>query len=252
MDDGPEPEISFSGGNISVKLPGTDNASLDSVHLHELAILREHAKPGPIALGLITEYFNIRYGHHWTVGQIVRVWRKLRQEFEKDDTIHKGHVILTWRENYPNCEPDDPKKKIYDEILDVTMDQFFETMSSILPDSSKVDSLIDMDLERKAFGNVTILTSVIAELGAIARQRWPEETQRLFSHDQGPTMLKHFNASKSSQQLSEEALERIQKTRAYETDLHEWKRQVFAEGDMPARKPLKTDAKYKEPLAMAW
>ncbi|KAL8728569.1 MAG: hypothetical protein Q9166_005302 [cf. Caloplaca sp. 2 TL-2023] len=239
-DEVPDPIVSWTP-DLSISLPNTDNASLDSVQLHDLAILRIHGKPGPVAMSLITMYLNKRYNHNWTVNQIVRVWRTLRQEIEKEDTIRAGHVIFLWEDLFEESQFEDREKRnLLEELLNLTIDQFFETMSSELEDS-ELD--IDLDAERKAVDSVTVLTSVRENWTAAARGQWTEADTKLFSHDDGPTMFKHSNWEKDNQKLIDLANERIRRTRALEDATHKWKKEVAA-GRNPGRKPSKWDEEF--------
>ncbi|KAL8756596.1 MAG: hypothetical protein Q9199_002825 [Rusavskia elegans] len=225
---------------FSQSLPNTDNASLDSVQLHELAILREQGKPGPWAFKLITEYLNRKHGHEWTTKQIVDVWKKLRQEYEKEALINPGHVLLAWRGDYEDVsEPG--KIPVLRAIHEETMMNFFAVMESEIERSSLS---LDLELEREGEGGVTVLTSlqsVKEGYAKLSRRPWTKEDTELWSDG----LYRHPLGMGTTDQNSVKGQERIERHRAFQADMYEYKRAV-ANDNIPIKRPYKEDGKYKE------
>ncbi|KAL8800185.1 MAG: hypothetical protein Q9182_005343 [Xanthomendoza sp. 2 TL-2023] len=243
MTDVPDPSWGFSP-DFSISLPDTDKTSLDSVQLHELAILRERAEPAPTSITFIRMYLNKQHRHNWTDDQILRVWRTLRKQFETEETIQEGHPLYIWsRENDLDRQHSKEKAELLKEMISTTLQEFFEVLSSELEDSS-----IDMDIaiERKAVeDDVEVLTSVQSRWGGKYRKAWTPAVKALYSFDEGPTIFKHPDSAKTTEEKvedwNEEKKLRDELFKAKQT----WKRDVLAGRATLADKPSKFDEKYK-------
>ncbi|KAL8845981.1 MAG: hypothetical protein Q9221_008900 [Calogaya cf. arnoldii] len=230
---------------FSVSLPNTDNASLQTEQLHELAILREQGLPGPWAFGLITEYLNRKHGHRWTTRQIVDVWKGLRQQYEKSDYINAGHVLVAWRGDWRQNADEvlgAGQEEVLREILKQTMEQFFEVMESELDNSSLY---LDMQLEHEAESGVTVIDSVVKGFTELARPApRTEEEEELWATEEGEAQwFRHPRSSWTGFQQSAAGLRRVYKQRAFESDMRDWKR-AQAKGEVRAV-PHPDDPKYK-------
>ncbi|KAL8997131.1 MAG: hypothetical protein Q9169_003514 [Polycauliona sp. 2 TL-2023] len=234
----PEVQISYSPSISAIvfseTLPRTEVASLNSVQLHELAILREQGYPGPWHFELITEYFNREYEREWTPWQIVAVWRKLRQEFEKHDEINPGHVLLTWHGDFESTsEPgrDVGRIPLLRAILEQTMARFFAVMESEI-DNSSIG--LNMELERKADDRVTVLTTSVEE--GFAKQardkKWTKHELAIWGPGSGigKFFINHPKGNWTSNQQTAVHLWRKEIKKAFQADLLAW-RHKFAGGE---------------------
>ncbi|KAL8656200.1 MAG: hypothetical protein Q9226_002742 [Calogaya cf. arnoldii] len=236
MEEDPTPKLVYDdkrGVLLSVSLPDSDNLSLQSEPLHELAIIREH---GRWAISLITEYLNKQHGHHYTGPQIVRIYRQLRYEQEIAESVHAGQVLVVWREEFRNAASDSSQKQVLKEIKEVIMNRFHEIMESELDDS---EFSIDIELDRAADK-------------PLPRAKRTAADTELFSHEDKPHFLKSYQQDKTPEQTTAEGIEQVAKKDAYKAGLSEWEKSFYG-GDKEARKemPRADNNKYKVPLTMA-
>ncbi|KAI4262139.1 MAG: hypothetical protein L6R42_002678 [Xanthoria sp. 1 TBL-2021] len=243
LDELPVPEVTYDKyDRPSVKLEGSDNVSLESEPLHELAILREH---GRWAMSLITRYLNKQHGQNYTGAQIVRIWRQLRYQQEEAESVHAGQVLVVWREEFRNAVSQGSKKKLFEELMDVTFKRFFDQMGSDL-DNSEIT--IDPELDRLAEDEVNFGPEVEGiDYSNRARGKWTAEETNFFKHQYGAHFIHHQNQDKSTEQNIAEGIERAEKKKAYEDDLRKFK-EAFFKGDNKAQIPWVDDPKYKMPI----
>ncbi|KAI4283864.1 MAG: hypothetical protein L6R38_001868 [Xanthoria sp. 2 TBL-2021] len=228
MSDQPDPEV-ITEGALSVRLPNTETASFESEQLHDLAILRVF---GRFAMSLITKYLNKQYGREWNGDDVVRVWRKLRQEQEKDKDIFAGQVLYVWREEYRDTLSDSSKMELFEEIKKQTFEHFFDAMSEELNDS---DFTIDVKLDFKAGDNVTVLSSKSGGFGALAREKKNLDPE-LF---EGLTLFKTYKGLYTTDENNAAYLERRKKAKAWKTDTFKWTEKVIRGVEDPGPKPSK-------------
>ncbi|KAL8684637.1 MAG: hypothetical protein Q9224_006220 [Gallowayella concinna] len=233
---------------LRIYSPDTENVSLNSIQLHELAILRELSSPVPTAITFICMYFNKKYGLEWTDKQILQAWKIMRDEIENHEMINKGHPLLIWdrTDDYSKRYPRE-KVEILKEIERVTMADFYQILASELEDSSIE---IDMEIERRAFDEISKVTvsevaSIQAHWHKSKNRQWTRKDSELFSHDNGPTFLMHPSAQKSTDENAEDYMKQKELVDKYFADYKEWMSLATADRATMADKPKPSDPKYK-------
>ncbi|CAO1604270.1 hypothetical protein XANCAGTX0491_007830 [Xanthoria calcicola] len=236
-----EPELIVkSEPGLSIHITDSGASPLGSAQLHDLAILRTHRG---WAISLITGYLNKQYDSNWTGKETLQIWRHLRQEHEQGNFDDAGQVLHVWREKYPNAAPDSKEKQDYKEKKEHTFAQFFEIMASELDDS---DFTIDIELDRRAEDNLTVLLSLREGPGAALRDNEnsldPDMSQAFKE-----TSVQHDKSKYTSEELQEQWLAKREKEKAFNRDLTDWI-EGSAKGDKDlGLKPSKLDPVTKQP-----
>ena len=215
----------------SIQLPDPDTAPFQWEHIYHIAILRLY---GPFPMSYITEYLNKRYQRNWTGGQVVRAWRKLRQQQEKENIVHEGQALYVSREQYEAIPSNTSEAEHFEVLKEGIYNGFIETMESELDDS---EFFVDVHLDYKAADGVTVLSSKPGELGPrIRREIKPDPKDEHFFEG---TMFRYWKGKNRTTDNQDAALEKNAKERALEEDLKEWERKVVAGDKNPGPRPAK-------------
>ncbi|KAL8672635.1 MAG: hypothetical protein Q9168_002911 [Polycauliona sp. 1 TL-2023] len=235
---------------FSEKPPNTDPGDprpLGTTQLHELAILREQGFPRPWAFGVIRAYFIKEYECDWTTEQVVAVWRKLRQEHEKNASTPAGHVLHIWKRNLDEVA-DAAAQTMLKQLRDTTMKRFFAVMESDLDTDSSIE--LDIELENHGEDGVTVLTIEEIKEGFAKQARpnpWTKHEIEIWGLDAGYSshFFAHPRAGWNGHTQIVVGLFRVERKKAWRKDLAAW-RLAFARGEtVSVTAPIPEKREYK-------